>query len=318
MMIEFYLNWVKRWCSAQLSKFPAVCREEIAVIRQRAAQAGCQGGIIMRRDNFYGDVESYIIHLLEMHTRVSVSDLCTAFGLAPSTIRKKLADMESKGLLIRTHGGAVSVDANRDEPMDKKSLVNIPQKKAIASAAVELVNNGDTIALGGGSTVAELCVYLLKLRNSMILTNSIVVANLVIPNHNVEVRINSGIVRGRTGCVVGPNSSGLFKSMPADKAFVGCDTFHLGEGAGSANILVGEVEREILRNARERYILCDSSKLNKTTVFSIMPCNELTALITDDDADPYYIDQLRGSGLEVIVAPVFRTKRTMRDQMGKY
>ena len=255
----------------------------------------------MGKDHFYGDVESYIIHLLEVHTRVSVSDLCATFGLAPSTIRKKLADMEGRGLLIRTHGGAV----------------NIPQKKAIASAAVELVNNGDTIALGGGSTVAELCVYLLKLRDSMILTDSIVVANLVIQNRNVEVRINSGIVRGRTGCVVGPNSASLFKNMPVEKAFVGCDTFHLGEGAGSANILVGEVEREILRNARERYILCDSSKLNKTTVFSIMPCSELTALITDDDADPYYIDQLRSSGLEVIVAPVFRTKRNM-DRLGKF
>lgn len=271
----------------------------------------------MGKDHFYGDVESYIIHLLEVHTRVSVSDLCATFGLAPSTIRKKLADMEGRGLLIRTHGGAVSMDANRDEPMDKKSLVNIPQKKAIASAAVELVNNGDIIALGGGSTVAELCVYLLKLRDSMILTDSIVVANLVIQNRNVEVRINSGIVRGRTGCVVGPNSASLFKNMPVEKAFVGCDTFHLGEGAGSANILVGEVEREILRNARERYILCDSSKLNKTTVFSIMPCSELTALITDDDTDPYYIDQLRSSGLEVIVAPVFRTKRNM-DRLGKF
>ena len=78
----------------------------------------------MGKDHFYGDVESYIIHLLEVHTRVSVSDLCATFGLAPSTIRKKLADMEGRGLLIRTHGGAVSMDANRDEPMDKKSLVN--------------------------------------------------------------------------------------------------------------------------------------------------------------------------------------------------
>lgn len=49
----------------------------------------------MGKDHFYGDVESYIIHLLEVHTRVSVSDLCATFGLAPSTIRKKLADMRA-------------------------------------------------------------------------------------------------------------------------------------------------------------------------------------------------------------------------------
>lgn len=272
----------------------------------------------MQKGIFYEDVESYIIHLLEVHTRVSVNELCSTFDLAPSTLRKKLADMEQKGLLIRTHGGAVSVDANRDEPMDKKSLMNIPQKKAIASAAVEYVNNGDIIALGGGSTVAELCVYLLKLKSSIILTNSIVVANLVIPNRDLEVRINSGIVRGRTGCVVGPNADALFTGFKADKAFVGCDTFNLKEGACSSNILVGEVERSILMCAKERYVLCDSSKLDKTTVSRVVACDEFTALITDDDADPYYINKLRESGLEVVVAPVFRTKRTMRDTMGKY
>ncbi|MGX8709524.1 MAG: DeoR/GlpR family DNA-binding transcription regulator [bacterium] len=263
---------------------------------------------MLHNNNYFKDTESYIIHLLEIHNRVSVNDLCNMFDLAPSTIRKKLAEMEKEGLLIRTHGGAISIDANRDEPIDKKSLLNIPQKKAIAAAGVEFISKGDVIALGGGSTIAELCVYLLKLKGSIVLTNSIAVANLLMPNKDLEVRVSGGIVRGRTGCIVGPDSDRLFRDSKADKAFVGCDTFNLKDGACSANILVGEVERNLLCCAKERYVLCDSSKLNKSTIFSVMKINELTALVTDDDADPYYINNLREEGLEVIVVPVFRTK----------
>ena len=270
----------------------------------------------MNKKEFAQNTESYIIHLLEMHTKVSVQELCDTFHLAPSTIRKKLAEMEKKGLLIRTHGGAISVDANRDEPMDKKSLINIPQKKAIASVAMEFVTNGNTIALGGGSTVAELCVYLLKLKDSLILTDSIVVADLVMQNRSLEVRINSGVVRGRTGCVVGPNSSDLFYEYmeKVDKAFVGCDAFSMEDGAFSANILVGEVERNILLCAKERYILCDSSKLNKTSVTPFIGPQEITAIITDDEADPYYVSKMRENGVEVYVAPIFRSRQNFGDR----
>lgn len=262
-------------------------------------------------NNKDGSIDSYIIHLLEVHTRVTIQQLCQIFGLAPSTIRKKLAEMEANSLLIRTHGGAVSVDANRDERLDQKANVNIPQKRAIAAAAVGLISDGDSIALGGGSTIAEMCVYLLKLKNSLVLTDSIIVAGTITSNSSIEVRINSGIVRERTGCVVGPGSDIIYHSSSVDKAFIGCEAFSLKDGACSANILIGEVERNLIMCAKDRYVLCDSSKLNKSSVSSIVSFSDITALITDEDADPYYLEKLRTNGLEVIVAPVFRSRHSI-------
>lgn len=252
------------------------------------------------------DTEQYILHILEMNTRVSVAELCERFGIAPSTARKKLAEMEARGLLIRTYGGAVSVDANRDEPISKKVLMNVAQKKAIASAAIEFIRDGDTIALGGGSTIAEMSLYLKRLRDSIIITNSIAVANNIMNNEHIEVRVNSGIVRGRTGCIVGPKSTELFAESEADVAFVSCDAFHIDEGAFNDNLLIGELEHSVLVCGKKKYVLCDSSKLNKKSIFAFMPIEAITALITDDDADPYYVGLLRDRGLEVIVAPVFR------------
>lgn len=257
-------------------------------------------------DRFNGDDESYILYLLEVHKRVTNRELCDQLHLSTSTIRKKLARMEESGLLIRTHGGAASIDADRDETMNRKSKINRSNKKAIAAAACRLIRNGDVLALGGGSTVAEMAPYLLNLEEAVILTDSTVMTTLTIPNKKLEVHINSGIVRGRTGCVVGPGSDLLFRSYSADKAFIGCDAYDIDQGAGSANILVGTVESAMLECAKEKYILCDSTKLNQRTLYSFIQTKNITALITDDEANPEFIDRMQEAGLQVIVAEIPR------------
>ena len=103
-------------------------------------------------DRFGGEDENYILYLLEIHKRMSNSDLCRALNLSTSTVRKKLAKMEEEGLLIRTYGGAASLDADRDETIGRKSQMNIQQKRMIAAAASRFVRDGETISLGGGST----------------------------------------------------------------------------------------------------------------------------------------------------------------------
>lgn len=260
-------------------------------------------------DRFNRDDESYILYLLESHKRVTNSELCEALSLSTSSVRKKLAKMEEKGLLIRTHGGAASIDADRDETMNKRSRVNIAKKKAIALVASRFLIPGETIALGGGSTVSEIAPYLLKMDRTIVLTDSTIVASLIIRNRNLEVHINSGIIRGRTGCVVGPSSDILFSQYTINKAFISCDSFSLESGAGSENILVGKVERRIMECSKSTYLLCDSTKLNQNSLYAFLKPEEITALITDEEANPDYIDSLREKGLTVIVAPLARTSR---------
>ena len=249
-----------------------------------------------------GEDESYILYLLETRKRVTNAELCSLLNLSTSTVRKKLARMEQQGLLLRTYGGAASLDAERDETIGKKTRLNLLQKRAIAQAASRYLRDGETIALGGSSTVMELASYVLKLKKAVVFTDSTMIASLISKSRDLEVRMNSGIVRSRTGCIVGPHAQDLFKNNYVQRAFIGCDSFSLESGAGSDNILVGQVERSILLCAKERYILCDSKKLNQPSICSYASLSEITALITDGEANPEFIAGLRTKGLNVIVA----------------
>ena len=48
-----------------------------------------------------------IIQLLKQNDSVRVSTMSQKFHIVPMTIRRDLAELEKKGILIRTHGGAI-------------------------------------------------------------------------------------------------------------------------------------------------------------------------------------------------------------------
>lgn len=102
--------------------------------------------------------------LLNSRSRVSTEEVCRYLHIAPSTARKLLAAMEEKKLLIRTYGGAISVDANKDVSFSQKMLMNMSQKQKIAARARQFIKDGDRVAIAGGSTTFVLCACLQDLR----------------------------------------------------------------------------------------------------------------------------------------------------------
>lgn len=258
----------------------------------------------MPGDNFLKEKENYILHLLETRQRVSVAELCKIFSMAPSSIRKRLAEMEKRGLLIRSHGGAVSIDANRDDSLATKFAVNVDAKKAIARAASEYIKPGDVITIGGGTTTLELCTLLAATsRNIIVLTDSIVAANVLMENTNIETRICSGIIRNRIGCIVGPSASSFFNGTRANKTFLGVDALSIHRGVSSSNILVGEVERSMAHCADEVFILGDHSKMNKEVISPFLSLGEVDYVVTDTTMPSDYVALLEQSGPRVILAP---------------
>lgn len=255
-------------------------------------------------DKFLKEKENYILHILETKRKASLRELCAIFSMAPSSMRRRLADMERRGLLIRTHGGAASIDANRDESLVSKAAVNMDAKRAIALAAAGRVGPGDVVAIGGGTTTLEMCSHLAGMEGLIVLTNSLAAAEVLGDCAGVEVRLCGGIVRGRIGCVVGPSAGEFFRGARADKAFLGVDALNLERGVSSSSILIGEVEREMARCADTVYVLGDHSKINREVVSPFLSLDEVDFVIGDAAMPAGYVAALERSGPKVILAPV--------------
>ncbi len=100
--------------------------------------------------------EHKIISLLESRGEMTVNDLSRVLDVSLSTLRKQLAVMQSKGLVIRTYGGVMPVNRVPDETFDSKLHKNMSEKRRIAVKARTMINSVETISLGSGTASAEL------------------------------------------------------------------------------------------------------------------------------------------------------------------
>src|SRR5438094_7230129 len=87
---------------------------------------------------------------------VSVADLVRQLNVSAATVRRALRSLERKGLLRRTHGGAVPLEPPLYEPFrhvssfQEQENQRVLEKRQIGLAAAELVADGDTIAVDAG------------------------------------------------------------------------------------------------------------------------------------------------------------------------
>lgn len=227
--------------------------------------------------------EQTIIALLESRGRISALELSRLLGISASTLRKQLADMQERGLLIRTYGGVMSVNRVPDETFESKLRKSVSEKRRIAEAARKLIPAGATVALGSGTTVYGLSMLMDDLSRAVVYSNSMQTADYLSRFTDLEVHICGGIIRSQTGSIIGNEVAEYFRELrQVDYAFIGCDAIDESGEVFSENLSVATAEKNILLCAKHRYILCDSTKLGKTSLARITSLRECDGLITGD------------------------------------
>lgn len=225
--------------------------------------------------------EQTIISLLESRGEISVNELSSILDVSVSTLRKQLAVMQANGLVIRTYGGVMSVNRVPDESFDSKMQKNIGEKRRIAEKARSLIPNGASIALGSGSSIFCLGNLLDDLTRGVIYTNSMQTADYLAHCGGLEVHISGGIIRGRTGTIIGNDVVEFFSALKqVDYAFIGCDAIDSKGEIYSDNLSVATAEKKLLMSAKYKFIVCDSSKIGKTAVAHIASLKQCDGLIT--------------------------------------
>ena len=61
-------------------------------------------------ESFPEERDDIILDVLKRQGKIRVTEVCDILSIAPSTARLLLQSMQEKGLLQRTHGGAIPVD----------------------------------------------------------------------------------------------------------------------------------------------------------------------------------------------------------------
>ncbi|HAK45098.1 MAG TPA: hypothetical protein DCO79_04150 [Spirochaeta sp.] len=243
-----------------------------------------------------------ILEIIRHDGRVSVKELCTTFDMSIVTIRNDLSLLEDKGLVIRTHGGAIAVKDQEEGivlPFDVREERYFNAKQAIGKAAADLVNDGEVIFIDGGTTASEMRHYLVDKKDVTIITPSIVVTYWLAVTSNLNIYVLNGFFKRDSYSTVGIPSLDFMAKWNLSKAFFGAAGFTAEGGLSDLDSGFVEQKKIIADKAHMNIGLIDSSKWGILSLGSFAESDNIDILITDESAPAEGVAEAEGIGIEV-------------------
>lgn len=237
---------------------------------------------------FAEERQKKILELLKKNRRVSNTELIKKFGVSGTTIRIDLTELEQKGLLSRTHGGAILKEdpVFGEDSISSRRGKNRERKECIARKARKEIHDGDTILLDSGTTALELAKLLKDVNNLTVITNDLQVALKLQKYHEIHLILLGGRVRTSFECTVGGMGIRTLEELSVDKVFMTTNALSVQKGATTPNLDNAEIKREMMKIGNRKYLLCDSTKIGTKTVCSYAKIGEFDILFTDDQITP--------------------------------
>lgn len=234
---------------------------------------------------------------------MSSVDLAGHFGVSEMTVRRDLRELEQRGDLRRTHGGAVLSEGGQPDPVpapffSERQNRNAEAKMRIARRALSLTRAGEVVALDVGTTVLELARLMVGDAQRRIFTNNLRIAAL---ETQAEVYMLGGRMRPAAMSLVGPVAMEQAGKLWFDTVFLGVSSVSEG-GIYDFCIEDAEMKRTFAARAGRRVVLADSSKFGVPALVQVAALEQVDTLVTDAAPEAALAGALAAAGVEVIVA----------------
>jgi DeoR family transcriptional regulator of aga operon len=234
---------------------------------------------------------------------VQATELANRLNLSAATIRRDFSFLEKQGQCFRKRGGAIrsTQGVTVELPYEIKQRHRIAEKKRIAEAAAELVEDGDTLILDAGSTTYALALLLLSKQRITVVTNDLQIAFKLASNPNISLICTGGMARANVFSLQGSQVESFIKNLRVDKSFLGADAIHSDQTVTNVNFEEVPIKQAMLHAAKQVFLMADSTKFEKTGFVKVCDLSDVDAIITDSGIPQDKLAQYQSLGLNVVV-----------------
>lgn len=243
-----------------------------------------------------------IMDLLNQQGKVSVSQLCEQFSISEVTIRKDLAEMEKRNMLLRTFGGAVL--AAQGSVRLEADVKDAQARAMIGQAAAGCVETGDFIFLGPGLTCVEIAKKLKGIKRLTVVTMNISAAMELVDIPETKVILVAGDFTRRSGTyyVTGTRVIESIGGLYFDRVFITVDGISAACGFTVLDDITAQIFHPVLSKATAVYICSASSKFGKNALSALNVPQQTTTVVTDAHISEVFRAHIADAGLQLICA----------------
>ena len=243
-----------------------------------------------------------IRQMLETQEFVDLGTLCQELDASESSIRRDLVALETEGVIKRVYGGAMNVQPSSSHLLDFawRSSQMGEEKKRIAKMTAGLVQDGQTILLDGGSTVAEVARELVN-RSLHIMTNSLPIADIFSDARQIELTLAGGYLYPRLRVLVGPFCEQMLSAVTADLLIMGIGGI-TEAGFSNNNTLIVGPERKMIEVSRKVIVVTDHTKFGRGAMIPLAPLDVADIVVSDTALADEYRQMLEKHQVEVLLA----------------
>jgi len=244
-----------------------------------------------------------VLKFIETNVIASPAVIAANFKVSVETVRRDLVSLKKEGLIKTVHGGVAATKQRGVEmPYRTRASKYVQEKQNIANAAVKLIKPGDSLVLGGGTTVFELAKKLITVKDLLVVTPSTEIASYLVANSSHRVFLLGGWLRNEDWSVFGSRTVETMLSFHVDKSFMSAAGISVECGATDYFDEEVNLRNAEMKSAQDSILLVDHSKFTTTALLSVAPVTAFSTIITDDKAPKDEINRMIEMDIETIIA----------------
>ena len=247
--------------------------------------------------------QARLLSYIQAHQRISVPQVVETFAISVATARRDLDALAERGQVQRVHGGAVALQqAPPEPPVVQRADEQIVEKRRIGQVAAALVQDGETVFLGTGSTVLEVARNLRQHINLTVITNSIPVVNMLASAPGVSMVCLGGELRKSELSLIGHIAEQALVELRTSRVILGIRAIDLEHGLTNEYLQESMIDRAILKIGPEAIVVADHTKCGRVSTAFVAPVTAMHTLVTDLGAPDAFVQSLRAHGVRVALA----------------
>ena len=251
---------------------------------------------------FMEERQKDIIKKINETGRILVSEIQEFYQISADCARRDLRVLERKGLLQRTHGGAIAVTPKGIYPSPTYNPIDIKEIQtdylAVAKKAIEYIDHKDVIYITTSLVGYYMAENLPEDLSITVLTNSVTIAEVLRKKMNLSAILLGGEMSHRGHCHDFYTIQ-MVRNIRIDKAFLSHTALSLDFGASIHDAAGVEFGKTVMESSSKNIGLYPSKKIGKNSIHSVCQITDYDLLITDSNVSEDFLIQTKELGMTV-------------------